>query len=124
MESSRMVWPKLAGNQSTTPVANSPSAPRETAKKNSFWPALYFPTSGAFPLNQPRSLGSSFISLTQWKNIANDARKKATPAIGCSQRQTESPPNKWAIQPKIGVQMGRPVKRQMKKKSATLQCKT
>ena len=46
---------------------------------------------------------------------------KATPAHGWMTRQTDSPPKRAAIQPKIGVQIGIPVKTQMKNVSATAQ---
>ena len=46
------------------------------------------------------------------------------PAHGWSQRQTCKPPKSGASQPKIGVQMGSPVKRHRKKVSATPQCTT
>src|SRR5258705_13534368 len=68
-----------------------------------------------------RSLSVSFISENQWTNITSVAAEKTTPDHGCSQRHTESPPNKVAIQPNSGVQMGSPLKRQTKKNSATVQ---
>ena len=65
------------------------------------------------------------MSRTQWKNIdAADAAKNATPAQGCSQRQTASPPKRCAIQPKTGVQIGRPVSRHDEEGSATVQWMT
>src|SRR5437762_14046984 len=49
------------------------------------------------------------------------ASEKTTPERGCSQRQTASPPKRPAIQPKIGDQMGMPVKTHTKKKKAVVQ---
>src|SRR5258706_1936587 len=68
-----------------------------------------------------RSLSVSFISENQWTNITTVAAENTTPDHGCSQRHTDRPPNKVAIQPKSGVQMGSPLKRQTKKNSATVQ---
>ena len=49
------------------------------------------------------------------------ATKKASPTQGWSTRQTERPPKSAAIQPKSGVQIGMPVKRQTKNVTATVQ---
>src|ERR1700724_3066039 len=50
-----------------------------------------------------------------------EAMKNATPAHGWITRHTDSPPNRCAIHPKTGVQIGIPVNRQTKNVSATVQ---
>src|SRR5713226_9835795 len=111
------------------PEARSPSAPSEAAKKNSFCPPLYLPTSESslwyfrywksFGPSQSRSFGSRCISLSQCTNITSELAAKSTPVHGCSQRQTDRPPNRGPIQPKIGVQIGSPVKRESSMKTGT-----
>src|SRR5215467_5258434 len=130
-ESSRPVCPKASGYQSTTPEATSASAARAEVKKKIFWPPLYLPTCessvSAFmyknsrgPIQAQSSLVSP-ISFTQWANIATDEAKNTIPTQGCSQRQTARPPTKNAIQPKIGVQIGRPVIKLSSIETATVQ---
>ena len=107
--------------------------PGTTAKKNSFWPPLYLPTSGSSPswlmycddLLRPQPLAVARLAgacrAASGRTCTSEATKKSTPAQGCSQRHTESPPKRAAIQPKTGVQMGRPDRRDRKKKKATVQ---
>ena len=64
------------------------------------------------------------ISPAQCTNWSSAKTAKAIPVHGWSQRQTCSPPKSGASHPKMGVQMGSPVKRQRKKVSATPQCTT
>src|SRR6266581_1194576 len=133
--SSRRIAGNVSGNHKTTPESSSPSAPSPAAKKNSFWPPLYLPTSWSSPWylmywaifrgrSHSRSLRSRRMSPSQWTNITSAAAKKSRPDHGWSQRHTLSPPNRCAIQPKIGVQIGSPERRATKKKRATVQWMT
>src|SRR5258708_7155375 len=122
--------PKLSGNQSTTPESTRARAASAEVKKKSFCPPLYLPTSASavslfveerIRPSQAQSLLLSHIWPAQCRNITTDEAKKKIPTQGWSQRQTWRPPKRKAIQPKIGVQIGRPVSRQIPIETATLQ---
>src|SRR2546428_13300257 len=100
----------------TTPVTT-------TIQKKNFCPALYLPTSGSSrsanfryssTLNL-RSALSNTMSFSQTTAITAAAAANATPSQARSQRQTESPPQKYAIQPNNRHPNGMPVNKEPKK---------
>src|SRR5215470_12843677 len=64
------------------------------------------------------------MSLTHSTNISSVEATNATPSHGCSQRHTDRPPNRLAIQLKIGVQIGMPLSSAPKNVIAVVQCTT
>src|SRR5262245_228325 len=71
--------------------------------------------------SQSLSQGSTRMSVTHSKNWTTMARKNAMPNQGWMTLQTERPPKRYAIHPKIGVQMGIPVSRERTNVRATVQ---
>src|SRR5512132_481056 len=114
------------------PVSSSTSVVTSTIQKKNFCPALYLPTSESSRSAKRRysmtlkllSPASKRICEIQSTTITSVAAENATPSHACSQRQTERPPKKVAIQPKTGDQMGMPLKMAPKKSTATVQCTT
>src|SRR6266404_4877382 len=115
------------GNHIINPERRRPSAARQESQNCSFCPPLYLPTFESSvaqrmycmarpPLIHSRlSAFSRRMSEIHSKNMTTVESMKAPPTQGWMTRQTDSPPKRAAIQPKIGVQIGIPVKTQMKK---------
>src|SRR5438876_5361651 len=121
------------GNHIISPERSRPSAARQESQNCSFCPPLYFPTFESsvsqrmYCMARPpltHSLRSDFfrrMSEDHAMNMTTVEIMKATPNHGWRTRHTDKPPKKVAIQPKTGVQIGMPVKTQMKNVSATVQ---
>src|SRR5258705_2637599 len=127
IDAERRPWLNNAGHQRTIPDRSRATPPTTAAQKKNFWPALYLPTLGSSLSENFRysntlkrlSFLSNNMSLAQSTNISTRAAAKATPSHACSHRHTERPPNRKAIQPKTGDQMGMPVKRAPMKNTPT-----